>query len=106
MDINLKIWSLKSRELVDLIVGREGGFTTMRIIDKILIRPYNANQLSNVLNLDYNTITYHTKIMQEHNFITRTKFNRSYYFHPTEKLINCIEDYFYLRSIYLNDKLL
>ena len=68
-------------------MGRNGGRTTIRIIDEILVKPHNANQLSNKLNLDYNTIIHHTNIMKEYEFITKNEIGKAFYFHPTDKLI-------------------
>lgn len=95
---NLKIWTLKNQELVDLLISREGGRTTVRILDEILKNPKNANQLSKMLELNYKTIIHHTKIMQEHEFITKNKFNKTYYFHPTDKLINNIDEYYFIKK--------
>ena len=92
------IWSLKNQELVDLLIGREGGRTTVKIIDEILKIPKNANQLSKMLDLNYKTIIHHTKIMQEHEFITRNKFNKTYYFHPTDKLIKDLDEYYFIKK--------
>ncbi len=98
MEDSLKIWSL-NQELVDLLISRAGGRTTIKILDLILANPCNANQISNALNLDYHTIIYHTNIMQEHNFIKKAKVKRTYYFHPTEKLISNIIEYYYIKKL-------
>ncbi|MBQ2666870.1 winged helix-turn-helix domain-containing protein [Methanobrevibacter sp.] len=98
MEENLVIWSLKNQELVDLLISREGGKTTVRILDEILKNPTNANQLSKMLELNYKTIIHHTNIMQEHKFITRNKFNKTYYFHPTEKLIKNLDEYYLIKK--------
>ena len=92
------IWSLKNRELVDLLISRQGGRTTMRILDEILEHPKNANQLSKMLNLNYKTIIHHTNIMQEHEFITKNKFKKTYYFHPTDKLIKNLDEYYFIKE--------
>ncbi len=91
-------FSQESKELAILIMGRNGGRTTMKILDEILIRPSNANQLSKKLNVDYNTIIHHTNIMKEHDFITRNEFNKAYYFQPTEKLIKHIDEYHIIKQ--------
>ena len=96
---NIKIFNLKNKELVDLIICRKGGRTTMDIIDKILVMPYNTNQLSKILKVDYNTISHHTKIMEEYEFITKNRIRREYYIHPTDKLINSLEEYYYIKEI-------
>ena len=53
----------ENRELMNLILGRKGGETTIRIIDQLLERPYNINQLSKKLGLNYKTIKYHIKLI-------------------------------------------
>ena len=98
MEGRLGIWSLKSKELVDLLISREGGRTTMKILDEILKNPKNANQLSKMLNLNYKTIIHHTNIMQEHKNIKKNKFNKTYYFHPTDKLIKNLDEYYFIKE--------
>ena len=63
MKISKTIYSLKNRELSNLLIGRKGGRTTIMIIDKLLLKPYNANELSKILNLDYKTIVHHINII-------------------------------------------
>lgn len=98
MEGHHRIWSLKNQELVDLLISREGGRTTMKILDEILENPKNANQLSKKLKLNYKTIIHHTKIMQEHEFIRKNKFNKTYYFHPTDKLIKNLDEYYFIKK--------
>lgn len=93
-----EIWRVKNKELLNLIAGRDGGKTTIRIIDKILTEPYNKNQLSKTLKLDYNTITYHINIIYNHNYIKKLKFGNSYYFHPSDKLIKSLDEYYLIRK--------
>ena len=52
-----------------LITGKRGGINRARIIKKLHDRPYNANQLSKELNLDYKTIRHHIKILEENNVV-------------------------------------
>lgn len=87
------LWNVKNRELLNLITGRKGGKTTIKIIDCILKKPYNKNQLAKTLNLDYNTIAYHVNIMKNHDYLTEEKFEKCYYYHPSKKLFNSIEEY-------------
>jgi DNA-binding transcriptional ArsR family regulator len=53
-----------------LIAGTKGGVNRARIIQKLHERPYNANQLSEELKLDYKTIRHHLKILNENQIIT------------------------------------
>lgn len=52
-----------------LIAGTKGGFNRARIIKYLHERPYNANQLSEKLNLDYKTIRHHIKVLEDNNII-------------------------------------
>ena len=51
-----KMSKIKDKELSNLLIGRKGGITTIKITDQILQQPHNANQLSRILHLDYKTI--------------------------------------------------
>lgn len=52
-----------------LIAGTRGGVNRAKIIKFLKERPYNANQLSNLLNLDYKTITHHLKVLNDNEII-------------------------------------
>lgn len=87
------LWKVKNTELLALLVGRRGGRTTIRIIDSLLNKPQNRNQLATSLNLDYNTITYHITLMCNHKYITAKKLNRSKYYNMSEKFYKYIDEY-------------
>jgi len=53
-----------------LIVGTKGGVNRARILRALHERPYNANQLSEVLGLDYNTVRHHLKVLLDNKVIT------------------------------------
>lgn len=87
------ISKIKDKELYNLIVTRNGGKTSMMIIDLILVKPSNANQLAKTLGLDYKTIRYHLNIFCSHKYVTKeTLDNYSTYF-PSDKLIKNIDEY-------------
>lgn len=52
-----------------LIAGTKGGLNRARIIKCLQERPYNANQLAEILKLDYKTIRHHIKVLQDNNVI-------------------------------------
>ena len=52
-----------------LIAGSKGGVNRARIISALHERPYNANKLAEKLNLDYKTIRYHMKILEDNHVI-------------------------------------
>jgi predicted transcriptional regulator len=43
----------------------------MKIIDLLKSRPYNINQLSETLELDYKAVQHHISIMQKNNLVTK-----------------------------------
>ena len=60
------------RALWWLIAGTKGGVNRARMINALNDRPYNANQLSTVLELDYKTIRHHLKVLSENNVVIST----------------------------------
>lgn len=52
-----------------LFLGTKGGLNRARIIKKLNERPYNANQLTEELNLSYRTIRHHIKILVDADII-------------------------------------
>ncbi|MHA1309404.1 MAG: helix-turn-helix domain-containing protein [Candidatus Helarchaeota archaeon] len=47
------------------LFGRSGGETRIKIINLLMERPYNANQLSNKLEMSYRNIKHHLKILKD-----------------------------------------
>ena len=56
-----------------ILAGTRGGYNRIRIIDAIKDRPYNANQLSEKLDMDYRTIRHHLKVMTDNNILARPR---------------------------------
>ena len=88
-----ELYNIKDRDLVTIILGREGGKTTIKILDELLKEPKNANQLSKKLNLNYNTILHHIEIINEYNYITTNTLKKKSFYYPSDKLINNIDEY-------------
>jgi DNA-binding transcriptional ArsR family regulator len=59
-----------------LIAGSRGGTNRARIIEALHDRPYNINQLSVELNLDYKTIKHHIDVLKDHNVINSSQEQR------------------------------
>jgi len=53
-----------------LIAGTRGGVTRAKILETLRENPQNANQLANLLGMDYRTIRHHLKILQKNRIIT------------------------------------
>jgi DNA-binding transcriptional ArsR family regulator len=52
-----------------LIAGTRGGSTRARIIGTLKETPQNANQLSNLLGMDYRTIRHHLGVLEKNKII-------------------------------------
>ena len=55
-----------------LLAGSAGGLNRGRILEELIKQPRNANDLSNVLNLDYKTVRHHLKVLTKNNLVTFT----------------------------------
>jgi len=54
-----------------LIAGTRGGMNRARILEALHERPYNANQLSEALEIDYRTIRHHLDVLRKNGLLAR-----------------------------------
>ena len=54
-----------------LFVGSRGGESRIKIISHLKERPYNMNQLAEVLGVDYKAIQHHIGVLEKNNMVTR-----------------------------------
>jgi DNA-binding transcriptional ArsR family regulator len=54
-----------------LLAGTRGGYNRIRIIEALMERPYNANQLSEKLEIDYRTTRHHLEVLTDNNVLAR-----------------------------------
>lgn len=59
------------RALWYLFVGTRGGATRAELVRALQERPRNANQLSETLDVTYNTVRYHLEELEDHNVVER-----------------------------------
>ena len=55
-----------------LFAGSKGGDNRIRIIELLRERPYNINQLADVLGLDYKAIQHHIVTLEKNNLVNKT----------------------------------
>ncbi|MBL7160452.1 MAG: winged helix-turn-helix transcriptional regulator [Candidatus Aenigmarchaeota archaeon] len=53
-----------------LFAGMRGGITRMRILNLLMKRPFNMNQIGKELKLDYKTVQHHIKVLVDNRLIT------------------------------------
>ena len=53
-----------------LIAGTRGGVNRAKIIKLLNERPYNVNQLAEIIKVDYRTIRYHIDVLEENEIVT------------------------------------
>lgn len=71
-----------------LLAGSAGGINRGRILNELFCQPHNANDLSNVLSLDYKTIRHHLKVMKKNNLITTTGTGYGQMYFPSDLIEN------------------
>jgi len=67
-----------------LIAGTRGGVTRAEIIMRLKETPLNANQLANLLEMDYRTIRHHLKVLEKNRIITSAgdRYGVTYFLSP------------------------
>lgn len=75
-------------DLKILLLQRKGGKTSARIIEKLLVRPYNSNQMAKKLNISYNTARHHFQIMIKYNLVDKKTTKYGTFYFAKENLIN------------------
>ena len=57
--------------LLYLFTSTRGGLTRLRIIMNLLEKPYNTQQLSQELELDYKAVQHHMKVLEKNNMVSK-----------------------------------
>jgi len=67
-----------------LITGTRGGATRAKIINALREKPQNANQLANLLKLDYRTIRHHLEVLHKNRLIISVgdRYGATYFLSP------------------------
>jgi len=64
-----------------LFASTKGAATRIRIVNLLRNQPYNANQISKEVSLDYKAVRHHLKTLEKNNLIEKfdTQYGGSYY---------------------------
>jgi predicted transcriptional regulator len=74
-----------------ILVGSSGGLNRGRILNLILEKPCNANELSRVLKLDYKTVRHHLDVLQKNHLIISSVGDYGKVYFPSSMLEENIE---------------
>jgi predicted transcriptional regulator len=69
-----------------LLAGSAGGINRSRMLEELFERPYNANELSKVLELDYKTVRHHIEVLEKNRLITSTGNGYGKVYFPSDML--------------------
>lgn len=69
-----------------LLANSLGGFNRGRILEELFNKPQNANELTKNLNLEYKTVRYHLKVLQENGLIVSVGGGYGKTYFPSENL--------------------
>ena len=92
----------KSRDATNmkiLLLQRKGGRTSAKIIEKLLERPYNPNQIAELLGMSYNTAYYHMQIMKKYGLVEKKRNDYGSLYEATQNLVNQKELFYKLREL-------
>jgi len=67
-----------------LFVASRGGANRVRIVRELRARPRNANELAEELGVDYNTITHHLEMLQDHDVVEPSDHDYGKLYFPTD----------------------
>lgn len=82
-----------------VILGKRGFKTSIKIIDLLLESPYNINQISKLVNINYNTAYYHVHLLYDANIIKKEGGKYGALYFPTDYLKENLVDYNNLKKL-------
>ena len=75
------------------LLKRKGGKTSAKIVDLLLVRPYNGSQIAKIIDMDYNTIEYHLEILCKSKLVMCESDSYGSLYYPTDLLLKNHEEY-------------
>lgn len=92
-----------NESLTTILYGKKGSLTSVKIIDLLFEKPLNVNQISNALNIHYNTSLYHVKLLTRGNILEKEGGGYGALYMPTKHLNDNIHMYKKLKKDLLDD---
>jgi len=74
-----------------LLAGSVGGVNRGRLLEELLKRPHNANELAKILELDYKTVRHHLKVLDKNQLVTYSGSGYGKIYFPSDLLENNLE---------------
>lgn len=78
--------------LHQIFLKRKGGKTSAKIVDLLLIRPYNGSQIARIIEMDYNTIEYHLEILCKSKLVMCESDSYGSLYYPTDLLLKIMKN--------------
>ena len=69
-----------------LIANSLGGFNRGKLLEELFEKPQNAHELSKNLSLEYKTVRYHLKVMEDNGILTSVGGGYGKTYFPTEAM--------------------
>lgn len=82
-----------NKTLERILLQKKGGKTTARMIELLLVRPYNSNQIAKNLDISYNTAYYHFQLMLKLGLVEKEETKYGTYYIANDNLINAKEQF-------------
>jgi predicted transcriptional regulator len=70
-----------------LLANSLGGYNRGRILEELFSKPQNANELSTNLHLEYKTVRYHLKVLEDNKIIISVGGGYGKTYFPSDELV-------------------
>lgn len=92
------------KRMNNAILKRKGSKTCISVIDLLLVRPYNNNQIAINLGIDYNTVRYHLNILIKNKLVMKDGDQYGTLYYPTRCLMENLDIFKKVKDQLLGDK--
>ena len=92
------------KRMTNVILKRKGYKTTIKVIELLLSRPFNNNQIANTLGVDYNTVRYHLDLLVKNNLLMKDGDQYGTLYYPTIGLKENLDTFKKLKDQQLIEK--